>query len=154
MATPAAFRVDTVEYAQALGDLRAVRERVFVHEHGLPPELEQDALDPLSVHVLARDADGAPIGTGRLTPKRTIGRMAVLQPWRRHGVGAALLDALLHHGRQRGWREVSLDAHADTVPFYLRHGFAPVSAEGATAGIAQRTMRRPLGLHAIEDRYA
>jgi predicted GNAT family N-acyltransferase len=154
MAAPAAFRIDTVDYVQALAALREVRERVFVQEHGLPADQEQDALDPISVHVLALDADGAPIGTGRLTPKRTIGRMAVLPPWRGRGVGAALLDALLRESRQRGWREVSLDAHADTVPFYLRHGFAPVGAQLETAGIAQHTLRRPLGLHAIEDRDA
>ena len=152
MAAPAAFRVEAVDYAQALAELRAVRERVFVHEHGLPLEQERDALDPLSVHVLARDADGAPIGTGRLTPRHTIGRMAVLPGWRGHGVGSALLDTLLRLGRQRGWREVRLDAHADAVPFYLRHGFAPDGETGITAGVAQQTMRRALGVQAIEDR--
>jgi len=154
MAVPAAFRVETADYAQALRELHAVRERVFVHEHGLPLEQERDALDPLSVHVLARDADGMPIGTGRLTPKRTLGRMAVLPAWRGRGVGAALVDALLQLGRLRGLREVSLEAHADAIAFYLRHGFAPIGDASATAGIAQQTMRRPLGLHAVDDRDA
>ena len=151
---PAAFRVDPVDYAQAHPDLHAVRARVFVDEHGLPPDRERDGLDPISTHVLARDADGLPIGAGRLTPERTIGRMAVLPAWRGRGVGAALLDALLHLGRQRGWREVRLDAHLEAQPFYLRHGFAPVGERSATAGIVQETLRRPLGLHAIEDRDA
>jgi hypothetical protein len=83
-----------------------------------------------------------------------IGRMAVLPGWRGRGVGAALLDALLQQGRQRGWREVALAAHADAMPFYLRHGFAPIGEPLSMAGIAQQTMRRPLGLHAVEERDA
>lgn len=154
MAAPAAFRVEAVDYAQAQPELHAVRERVFVHEHGLPRDQERDALDPLSAHVIARDADGLPIGAGRLTPERMIGRMAVLPGWRGRGVGAAMLDMLLQLGRQRGWREVALAAHADAIAFYARHGFAPVGAPQSTAGIDQQTMRRPLGLHAIEERDA
>ncbi|NUS37691.1 MAG: GNAT family N-acetyltransferase, partial [Lysobacter sp.] len=87
MAAPAPFRVEQVDYAQALAELRAVRGRVFVQEHGLPAAIVQDALDPLSVHVLARDDGGMAIGTGRLTPERRIGRMAVLPAWRGRGVG-------------------------------------------------------------------
>lgn len=154
MAAPAAFRIEQVAYAQALPALRAVRDRVFVQEHGLPAGVEQDALDPLSEHVLARDADGQPIGTGRLTPERRIGRMAVLPGWRGRGVGSALLDALLHAARQRGWREVALHAHDDAVGFYLRHGFAAAGGRFVEGGVEQQAMTRPLGLQAIEERDA
>lgn len=148
---PAAFRVEQVDYGQALSALRAVREPVFVQEHGLPSDVEQDALDPLSAHVLARDADGRPIGTGRLTPEGRIGRMAVLPGWRGRGVGSVLLEALLHAARQRGWREVGLHAHGEAVAFYQRHGFAPVGGRFVKGGIDQQAMRRPLGLHAVEE---
>jgi len=66
-ATPP-FRVEVVEYESALPDLRHVRETVFVHEQNVPLELEWDDLDPLCRHVLARDAEGRAIGTGRLVP--------------------------------------------------------------------------------------
>ena len=154
MAAPAAFRVEQVDYAQALPALRAVRARVFVEEHGLPAEVEQDALDPLSAHVLACAADDTPIGTGRLTPDARIGRMAVLPAWRGRGVGNALLQTLLRMARERGLREVALHAHGDAVAFYLRHGFSPVGAPFVAAGVAQQAMAQPLGLHAIEDRDA
>jgi len=63
------FRVETVDdYATAFDDLRAVREAVFVQEQQVPLALEWDALDPACQHVLARDAAGAAIGTGRLVP--------------------------------------------------------------------------------------
>ena len=79
------FRVDLVDYADAAEVLHAIRETVFVREQDVPAELERDALDPQCAHVLARALDGTPIGTGRLTPERRIGRMAVLPEWRGKG---------------------------------------------------------------------
>jgi predicted GNAT family N-acyltransferase len=150
-----AFRVEPIEYASGLADLRAVREAVFVREQRVPPELEQDALDPVCVHVVARDAGGMPIGTGRLTPEHRIGRMAVLPQWRGHGVGDALLLALIEQARLRGWREVALNAQASAIGFYLRHGFVAHGERFHEAGIEHQAMRRVLGgMSAIEDREA
>jgi len=90
-----AFRIIDADYARDIAKLRAVREPVFVLEQQVPLTLEWDALDPECRHVLALDADERPIGTGRLTPMRTIGRMAVLAEWRGKGVGDALLCRLI-----------------------------------------------------------
>ena len=149
-----AFRVAVVDYPGARAALHAVRDTVFVREQQVPAELEQDALDPACVHVLARDADGQPIGTGRLTPERRIGRMAVLREWRGRGVGEALLAELVHAARGRGWREVALNAQVPALDFYLRNGFTPQGPRFMEAGIEHQAMRRPLGLHAVEDRDA
>lgn len=137
------FRVEVVEdYPAALDDLRAVREAVFVREQQVPLDLEWDALDPVSQHVIARDASGNAIGTGRLTPERKIGRMAVLPEWRNAGVGAALLQALLRLGRERGWNDVSLHAQVGALDFYLRHGFVAYGPRFSEAGIEHQAMRR------------
>ncbi|MFP7721643.1 GNAT family N-acetyltransferase [Lysobacter sp. A3-1-A15] len=135
------FRVETVEYEPALPELRVVRETVFVHEQQVPLDLEWDALDPRCVHVLARDAAGNPIGTGRLTPERKIGRMAVIAGWRGRGVGDALLAALLEAARGHGWREVSLNAQVSALDFYARHGFLPQGERFDEAGIEHQSMR-------------
>ena len=66
---PGPFQVVVADYADAFDDLRAVRERVFVQEQGVPVALELDDLDPRSRHVLARDRSGCAIGTARLTPE-------------------------------------------------------------------------------------
>lgn len=139
------FRVEAVDYETALEQLRAVREPVFVEEQQVPIELEWDDLDPLCVHVLARALDGTPIGTGRLTPEHKIGRMAVLRDWRGKGVGDAMLVALIEQAKLRGWREVSLHAQVDAIPFYLRHGFQPYGDRFWEAGIEHQSMRRALG---------
>jgi predicted GNAT family N-acyltransferase len=139
------FQVDAVDYAQALQELRQVREAVFVQEQQVPVELEWDALDPLCHHVIARDAQGQPIGTGRLTPEHKIGRMAVLAPWRSQGVGDALLAALVEQARQRHWPQVSLNAQVSAEPFYARHGFIAYGPRFQEAGIEHQAMRRRLG---------
>lgn len=143
--TTADVRVEAVDYATALQDLRRVREAVFIEEQGVPRDLEQDALDPLCHHVIARDADGAPIGTARLTPDHRIGRMAVLSAWRGRGVGEALLRALLVEARQRQWPAVSLHAQVNAERFYARHGFLPEGDRFVEAGIEHQDMRRVLG---------
>ena len=144
MSATQTFRVEAVDYESALPDLRRVRETVFVQEQNVPLALEWDELDPLCRHVLARDAQGQPIGTGRLTPQHTIGRMAVLADWRGRGVGDALLLALIDEARRLGWREVSLHAQVSAIGFYARHGFLPYEARFVEAGIDHQSMRRLL----------
>jgi predicted GNAT family N-acyltransferase len=147
------FRVESVEFNQALAELRAVRDEVFVGEQHVPIALEHDALDPLSTHVIARLLDGTPVGTGRLTPERHIGRMAVRAPWRGRGIGDALLLALVEQARLRSWPDVHLNAQAPAIGFYERHGFRPEGERFMEAGIEHQSMYRALaGPRAIERR--
>jgi predicted GNAT family N-acyltransferase len=147
------FRVELVEFQQALAELRAVRDEVFVDEQHVPIELEHDARDPLCTHVIARLLDGTPVGTGRLTPERHIGRMAVRAPWRGRGIGDAPLLALVEQARLRGWPDVHLNAQVSAMSFYERHGFQPEGERFMEAGIEHQAMQRMLdGPHAIERR--
>jgi len=149
------FQVVVADYATAFGDLRSVREIVFVQEQRVPLELELDDLDPHSRHVLARDRDGRAIGTARLTPEGKVGRMAVLREWRGSGVGSALLHALLRLARGEGRDGVALNAQVEAIPFYARHGFTAHGERFMEAGIEHQAMRlrfdRP---QPVEDRDA
>lgn len=138
------FTVEIADFHADHADLRAVREPVFIGEQRVPREIEEDALDPQCRHVLARDGEGRPIGTGRLTPQHTLGRLAVLPDWRGRGVGDALLQALVDLARALGWPEISLHAQADAIGFYERAGFVAEGEEYLEAGIRHRTMRRRL----------
>jgi predicted GNAT family N-acyltransferase len=142
--TKQAFRVSIADYARDLPLLRAVRELVFVVEQRVPIELEWDELDPQSVHALAYDVHGDVIGTGRLTPLHTIGRMAVMPAWRGRGVGAALLEALMDKARSLGYPAIELHAQVDAIAFYERYGFHAYGEEYDEAGIRHRNMRREL----------
>ena len=148
-----AFEVAMVDYTVDADALHAVRDVVFVQEQHVPVELERDAFDALGWHVLARSSDGTPIGTGRLTPEFSIGRMAVLADWRGRGVGDAMLSALLAHAAVLGWGEVSLHAQVDAIDFYLRHGFLPTGPRYMEAGIEHQTMHRLVdGPNPVETR--
>ncbi len=144
------FRVEPADYRTDFQDLRRVREPVFVVEQQVPIELEWDALDPLCQHVVARDNQNQPIGTGRLTPQRKIGRLGVLKEWRGHGVGEALLVALIDMARVQRWPDVALNAQVDAVGFYEQYGFVAYDAEFIEAGIRHQAMR--LMLEPFEER--
>lgn len=123
--------------------LQEVRETVFVREQGVPVELEWDEYDATSLHVLA-EADGDPVGTGRLLPNDQIGRMAVMPGWRGRGVGSAILAALVELAAARGSRVVGLNAQTRAQAFYRRHGFVAEGDEFPDAGIPHIRMRREL----------
>lgn len=146
------FRVDPADYTADFSDLRKVRETVFVVEQNVPVEEEWDELDPHCYHVIARDNDNQPIGTGRLTPEHKIGRMAVMREWRGKGVGDALMQALIDQARLRGWSEVKLNAQVQAQPFYARHGFTPYGERFMEAGIEHQAMQRSLEPMAAPER--
>ena len=138
------FHVEPASWEADFADLRAVREQVFLIEQAIPPEEEWDALDEKSHHVIARNRDGQPIGTGRLTPDHMIGRMAVLAAWRGKGVGEAIMRVLLEQARGLRYPAIELHAQSHALAFYAKFGFAAYGDEFDECAIAHRTMRLTL----------
>lgn len=138
------YRIEPADFQADSDDLHALRNAVFVTEQNIPPELEWDEFDRHSVHLIARDNRHNPIGSGRLTPDRKIGRMAVLSAWRNQGVGKALMSALLNEAQKRGWPEVSLNAQVSVVRFYQQFGFTKEGGIFIEAGIPHQAMRLKL----------
>lgn len=138
------FHVELANWAADQAALRLVRTEVFLVEQAIPPEEEWDDLDAPSLHALARDRAGNPIGCARLTPRHKIGRLAVVKPWRGRGVGEALLRTMVEQARARHWPEVALDSQVYAIPFYERAGFVAEGPEFMDAGIPHRLMRLAL----------
>ena len=136
------FTVRTCRWTDAADALRKVRHAVFVVEQRVPESLEWDACDAMSLHALAVDASGEPIGCARLLPDGHIGRVAVLAPWRGCGAGSALLRRLVDAARARGAARVVLNAQVMAMPFYARHGFVARGDLFDEAGIAHCVMER------------
>ncbi|WBP89303.1 GNAT family N-acetyltransferase [Kitasatospora cathayae] len=150
----------SVRVAEGEADLelvRAVRREVFVVEQNVPEELEYDEYDATSVHVLAVDADGGALGTGRLIfgdealkltggveGRVLLGRLAVLAAARGTGLGVELVRAIEAAGRERGGVEVELHAQVQALGFYERLGYVAEGAVYEDAGIPHRTMTRVL----------
>lgn len=133
-----------VDWQRAEVLIRAVRHTVFVRELGIPAELEWDGRDAECLHVLAVDARGATLGTARMQADGHIGRMAVLQDWRRQGVGSQLLLSLIGIAREMRLPSVWLTAQIAALPFYLKHQFIAEGEEYTEAGIVHRRTRRVL----------
>ena len=132
---PGQFTLRILAWPDALPLARPVRERVFIEEQSVPRELEWDEWDEHSDHAVACDSRGEAIGTARLLPDGRIGRMAVLRQWRRQGVGAALLEALLEQARKRSLLLITLHAQISAAAFYRRFGFSERGGEFFEAGI-------------------
>lgn len=138
------FTVELADFARDEEELRAVRIPVFIDEQEVPEELEWDGSDAACRHVLARDRNGRPVGTARLSADGKIGRMAVLSDWRSRGVGAAMLQALLDLARSIGLPGVRLNAQVEALGFYERFGFVAYGVQFEEAGIQHRAMQRSI----------
>jgi predicted GNAT family N-acyltransferase len=77
--------------------------------------------------------------------------MAVLQQWRRRGVGSAILRALLALAEKEGCTVVRLHAQIHAIPFYEVHGFTPYGLEFEEAGIPHRKMELTLAPRSQEQ---
>ena len=136
------FAIGTCGWTDAADALRKVRHDVFVVEQRVPESLEWDDADATSLHALAVDASGEPIGCARLLPDGHIGRVAVLRPWRRHGIGTALMRRLIDESMRRGDGTVIVNAQVTAIAFYTALGFTVAGEPFDEAGIPHRVMHR------------
>ena len=131
-------------WEQAQPTAGPLRFSIFVGEQNVPAGIELDDLDASCAHAVAFDVDGKAIGTGRLLPDGHIGRMAVVKEWRRRGIGAEILQALIGEARKRGHGEVIVSAQLQAAEFYRDQGFAADGKVYPEAGILHQNMRKPL----------
>jgi predicted GNAT family N-acyltransferase len=129
--------------------LRQIRTMVFVIEQKIPVELEFDEEDMNCRHFIARTADGAPIGTGRLSPEGKIGRLAVLAEWRGQGVGTSILRILIENAHSLGLRKVTAEAQLRALGIYQKFGFKPLGEAFIAVGIPHQTVE--LNLQAVHQ---
>jgi len=127
--------VAVAPWRQWEAQLRRVRQRVFTVEQGVPAEVDVDGTDPTCMHFVAQDARGTVLGTARLMPTGQIGRMAVLEEHRKHGIGRRLLDMAVAEARRLDMQHVFLHAQCHAKGFYEKSGFVAHGAEFEEAGI-------------------
>jgi len=135
------FNVQKVTWQTHAAQLKAVREQVFIIEQQVPIDLEWDGLDETAQHLLALNTTGEAIGCARLLGDGSIGRMAVLKPWRGLGVGTALLNMAIAHYQQQGIKIITLSAQVHASPFYEKAGFKVCSEPYLDANILHVNMQ-------------
>jgi predicted GNAT family N-acyltransferase len=130
-------------WSAAKKDAFSVRHEVFIHEQGVPEELELDEFDSVASHALIYQGEQC-IATARLVfaPDNSgqIGRMAVLAPYRGQGLGRQILERFIGLARAKGLIALSLHAQVSAIPFYEKLGFIAEGPIYDEAGIAHRNM--------------
>jgi predicted GNAT family N-acyltransferase len=137
-------RIELMSWDKAQPLAGPLRFAIFVGEQNVPSGIELDDLDARCIHAVAFDVDDKPIGTGRLLPDGHIGRMAVVKDWRRRGIGAEIMQALMAEARKQGQAEVMVSAQLQAAEFYRGFGFEAEGKVYQDAGILHQKMRRKL----------
>ena len=134
------FSITKASWPEQSEILFKLRERVFVIEQGVAPDIEWDGRDHLCQHAIAYSNNNKPIGTGRILPSGHIGRIAVRAKWRGKGVGGAILQYLIELARDASADKVYLNSQTQAIAFYRRFGFIPEGKVFMEAGIPHQRM--------------
>lgn len=138
-----AIRAKTKEQ---LDEIYRIRHIVFVDEQGVDAEREFDEHEEAAVHLLIKH-EGVPAGAGRLREVDGVAkleRICVLEPYRNHGVGRAVMQALEALAKERGLTKAKLHAQTQAEPFYRKLGYETVSDIFLEEGIPHVVMVKRL----------
>jgi len=124
-----------------------VRRKVFIEEQGISEELELDGHDSEALHMVVKDGEKV-IGTARAlflaNSQAKIERMAVLQPFRRKGIGGRIISFLSEELKKKQVEKVFLHAQYPVIAFYKSVGFKEQPPLFREAGIKHIKMQRIL----------
>lgn len=138
------FKISRTTDSSVYQDALAIRTTVFVKEQHVSPEREVDQDEAKATYFVAYD-NGLAVATARLLPEDYgyhVQRVAVLAPYRHHGVGKALLEHLTEYAEAHGASELRLGAQVQAVGFYKTLGYTlTADPEFMDAGIRHREMR-------------
>ncbi len=138
------FTISEARFEDREAEIRGIRSAVFTEEQGIDPAIDFDGKDSNCLHVIAKNATGSTVGTARMFDDGHIGRMAVLQAYRRQGVGCAMVDALVSAAAKRGLKQVFLNAQVQVIDFYQALGFEKTGTPFMEAGIEHIRMQRQI----------
>lgn len=123
--------------------LSAIRYEVFVIGQNVPLELEVEEADKTYTHILALVGEKA-VGTARLTTEGHIGRVAVLDKYRKYGIGKEMIRQIEEVAFQLGLESVELNSQCHAIPFYEKLGYTAYGEIFPDAGIDHRHMKKSL----------
>ena len=139
------FHTRVSDFQTQFTAIRDVRTDVFVREQSIPLALEYDEHDLTCTHAVVYDGL-KPVATGRLDFQQQgrIGRVAVLESYRRRGLGTLVMQALEEMARSGQADQLWFHAQISAVPFYLSLGYSVVGDEFMEADIPHVSMEKQL----------
>lgn len=116
------FRVENGSWDQLHQSAKFIREQVFIIEQNILEQDEWDDQDLISQHFVVYDHD-QPIATARLLQNNSVGRVAVLKPYRGQGIGHLIMLEIINYARQQCRLVLQLSSQVHAISFYEKLGF-------------------------------
>ncbi len=138
------FTTKWVSSTDNLEEVRIIREKVFIKEQGVPPELEFDGSDKYAMSILVKE-DSTPVATGRIIlidDNYTLGRICVLKEHRQKKYGNVVMTELMKKAKELGAESVHVHAQLQVKDFYRKLGFEEYGKEYKEAGIKHISMMK------------
>lgn len=136
------LKVEIVKWIDGYVPLSMIREKVFIEEQKVTPQLEWDGKDEEAIHFLAYQ-DEKVIGCARafvIENHMQLGRMAVLKEYRNNGIGSFLIEKAITTAKLNQLSKISISAQCHAIDFYKKFGFEVTSEIYLDAGISHQDM--------------
>ena len=136
------LKIEIVKWIDGLSQLKNIREKVFIQEQKVTPQLEWDGMDEKAIHFLVFN-DKAAIGCARaivIKDHMQLGRMAVLKEYRGQGIGGALIEKAVTTAKLNQLSAIYISAQCHAIDFYKKFGFEVKSDIYLDAEIPHRDM--------------
>ena len=136
------LKIEIVKWIDGLSQLKNIREKVFIQEQKVTPQLEWDGMDEKAIHFLVFN-DKAAIGCARaivIKDHMQLGRMAVLKEYRGQGIGGALIEKAVTTAKLNQLSAIYISAQCHAIDFYKKFGFEVTSDIYLDAEILHRDM--------------
>jgi predicted GNAT family N-acyltransferase len=136
------LKIEIVKWIDGLSQLKNIREKVFIQEQKVTPQLEWDGIDEKAIHLLVFN-DKAAIGCARaivIKDHMQLARMAVLKEYRGQGIGSALIEKVMTTAKLNQLSAIYISAQCHAIDFYKKFGFEVTSDIYLDAEIPHRDM--------------
>ena len=136
------LKIEIVKWIDGLSQLKNIREKVFIQEQKVTPQLEWDGMDEKAIHFLVFN-DNAAIGCARaivIKDHMQLGRMAVLKEYRGQGIGSALIEKAMTTAKLNQLSAIYISAQCHAIDFYKKFCFEVTSDIYLDAEIPHRDM--------------
>ncbi len=136
------LKVEIVKWIDGHTQLKNIREKVFIQEQKVTPELEWDGMDEKAIHFLVFKDEEA-IGCARaivIKSQMQLGRMAVLKEYRGQGVGSTLIENAIVTAKHKQLSSIHISAQCNAINFYVKFGFEVMGDTYLDAEILHRDM--------------
>ncbi len=136
------LKVEIVKWIDDQAQLKNIREKVFIQEQKVTPELEWDGMDEKAIHFLVFKDEKA-IGCARaivIKSQMQLGRMAVLKEYRGQGAGSTLIDKAIVTAKLKQLSGIHISAQCNAINFYVKFGFEVMGDTYLDAEILHRDM--------------